>query len=366
VPSDRTPSVAVVGAAGLVGRALLRHLEELEIRATAIVRGPPELAVDGDFHAISSAPAEVARDGFDVVINLAYPTSGQGYEYPGQDREIARTVETLSRNGARLIHVSTLAVFGLALDRPVKLGPVAVARDNAYVESKISAEQSFIEQQADRGLSLDVVRLGNVWGHASGTWTLPIVHRLITGRFVGVAGMPSYSNTTDVANVAAYLAFLVQAGECRAGVRFHHLAEFSGVTWPEWIEPIAAAIGVEPVYAERSVLETPASGVQEISAALAPLKPRSLYRTLSAERVMGSRARSLVRQFPAPIRARLKSDGLIFAADPQHSREEQTFLAIMAGTQEFESRAHPDWTTCLTKAQSLERVLRWVEGAPAP
>src|SRR4051794_11232814 len=107
------PSVAVVGAAGFVGRVLLRRLQEEGVRVTAVVRGPAELAGESDFHDARS-PAEAAgAGGFDTVVNLAYPNSGPPIEYPAQNKAIIETVTSLVREGGRLIHVSTLAVFGL-------------------------------------------------------------------------------------------------------------------------------------------------------------------------------------------------------------------------------------------------------------
>jgi nucleoside-diphosphate-sugar epimerase len=359
MPDAGNPSVAVVGAAGFVGRALLRQLQEQGIKATAVVRGAPELSVDGDFHAAQSS-GSVDGD-FDVVINLAYPTSGPGYEHPEQNFQIARTVAGLLRDGGRLIQVSTLAVFGLALDRPISAGPVSEVRDNAYVESKIAAERLFVEQQAQRGLSLDIVRLGNVWGYASGTWAVPLVQKLTTGRPVGIAGAVAHSNTTDVANVASYLVFLLEHGERGIDVRYHHLAEFSAVNWSEWIDPLAAAIGVKPVYARRSALDAPPSGSKELAEAFTPLKPRSIYQTLAQERVAGSWARTLVRRLPTPAQERLKSSGAVVAVDPQYSRSEQTFLSIMAGEVEFRSVLQAGWEPPLTKEQSLDGVLRWLD-----
>lgn len=354
------PSVAVVGAAGFVGRALLNALEAIDLRATAVVRGAPELAVQGSFHRALSQPIWASQADFDVVVNLAYPTSGRGFEHVEQNRQIANTVSHLARDGGRVIQVSTQAVFGLALDRPVILGPVAKTRDNGYVESKVEAEHLFVEQQRERGLSLDVVRLGNVWGYASGTWAVPVVQRLATGRPVCVRGTKGYSNTTDVANAASYLAFLVVDGERAAGVRYHHLAELSSVTWPEWVHPIAEAMGVEPVYARRVALEAPKSGLREIRGALAPVQPRRVYQQLAQERISGSWSRTLVRRVPLSLRPRLKSSDTVVASEPPYSRDEQSFLAIMAGEQQFKSEVDPRWTGALGREQSLAGVLRWL------
>jgi nucleoside-diphosphate-sugar epimerase len=359
--NGRTPDVAVVGAAGFVGRELLRRLEELGIRATAVVRGLPELAVDGDFHVACSEPRDLAGRGFDVVVNLAYPSGGKRHEHPALNLAIANTVKGLLRDGGRLVQVSTLAVFGAALDRHITAGPVSEVRDSTYVESKIAAEHEFARQQVQRGLSLDIVRLGNVWGHASGAWALPVVQRLLTGRPVGVAGIDGYSNATDVANVAAYLAFLIESGDDTAGVRYHHLAEFSSIGWREWVDPVAEAMGVEPVYAASSALVSPASGLREAAEVLAPLQPRRVYRQLADGRVTGSWSRTMVRRLPGVARSRLQSSGVIMAVDLPPDPADHEFLSIMAVQQEFRSVVDSRWMPVLTREQSLDRVLRWLE-----
>jgi nucleoside-diphosphate-sugar epimerase len=360
VRSERTTNVAVIGAAGFVGRELLRRLEELGIRATAVIRGRPEISVDGEFHVACSDPADLADRGFDVVLNLAYPSGGKRHEHPELNAGIADTVGALIRDGGRLIQVSTLAVFGSALDRPIKVGPVPRVRDVTYVESKIAAEHQFVALQSERRLSLDIVRLGNVWGYASGTWALPLVQRLLTGRPVGVAGMFGYSNTTDVANVADYLASLIRDGSVEQDVRYHHLAEFSGVKWGEWVDSLADALDVQPTYASPSALTSPMSGLREAADVLGPMRPRRIYRQLADGRVTGSWSRTLVRQLPPPIRLRLQSDPKVFATEPEYEATERDFLTIMAAQEEFRSVVSLDWTPPLNSEQSMERVLRWL------
>ncbi|MDQ3096009.1 MAG: hypothetical protein M3Q82_08660, partial [Actinomycetota bacterium] len=104
-----------------------------------------------------------------------------------------------------------------------------------------------------------------------------------------------------------------------------------------------------------------ASGVQELVEALAPLGPRTLYQRMATERTAGSWARTLVRHLPSPARTRLKT-GPFFADEPDLDRAEQSFLAIMAGRQEFTSVVDSAWKPVLTEEESLERVLLWLDG----
>jgi nucleoside-diphosphate-sugar epimerase len=349
--------IAVLGAAGFVGQALLAELERRGVRATAIVRGDPALALRSDFH--DAGPAGGGR--FDAVVNLAYPTTGLPHEQPAINDAIVRTVDGLLADGGRLVHISTLAVFGLALDRPVRPGPVASARDVPYVESKIAAEHALAALQERRGLALEIVRLGNVVGAASGAWAVPLVQRLLTGRPVGVRGRPGLSNATEVANAAGYLAFLLQEGRAAPGApRFHHLAEFSAVPWMEWIAPLAAALEVEPVLADGSVAAAPASARAELASALGVLDPRALYRSVAPERVTGSWGRALLRRLPASVVDRVKGPRLVRAAEPAPDRAEQSFLAIMAVTQEFRSECAAGWTPPVSRDRSIERMLAWL------
>ena len=353
--------IAVIGAAGFLGRALMRRLEELRLPATAVVRGPAELALDGEYHQ-SIAPTEAGSvEDFDVVVNLAYPASGPTYEYPAKNAAILDTVRALVGSGGLVIHASTLAVFGLALERRPSLGPVQKVRDDPYVEAKIDAEGLLEKLQGEQGLSLEVVRLGNIWGPASGAWAQPLVQRLLTGRPVAVAGTAGYSNTTDVGNAADYVAFLILNGGADAGVRYHHLAEFSHVRWADWGKPIAERLGVELVYAEDSVLEGPQTGFEQVARQLHPLRPRSLYRELALEPTAGSWVRSVLRALPERARERLKPAGY-FARELRPDRNERTFLSIMAGRREFQSEADPRWSPPVDAESSLELVIDWVSG----
>ena len=353
--------VAVLGAAGFVGRELLARLEREGRPVTAIVRGPPEFAVEGSFHRVRS-PADASAEGsFDVVVNLAYPTTGLPFEYAEQDAAIDRTIRSLTADGGHVVHASTLAVFGLALERPVAEGPVPKVKDAAYVESKVSAEHRLMSHQAERGLSVDVVRLGNVWGRGSGNWAQPLVHRLLTGRPVAVAGAPGLSNTTDVANAAAYLAFLLNREPSAAGVRFHHLAEFSTVSWLDWAGPIAAELGVEPVVADAASLSPQSSWKGEAREVLAPLAPRAMYRRMAARRVAGSLTRAALGRTPEAIRDKLKPRA-VFAPTTVQDPDEETFLRIMAGCQEFRSVVVDGWSPEVTQSQSADQVLAWLRG----
>src|SRR5262245_43771508 len=345
--ADVQSSIAIVGAAGYVGRQLLKDMERAGLRATAIVRGVPELTVGGTFHKAVRLPT-TGRDRFDVVINLAYPTAGSPITFPEQNRRIVSTVDHLLAERGRLIHVSTQAVFGLAIDRRVRVGPVAPQRDEPYVEAKIDAEVRFERMQRARGLGVDIVRLGNVWGAASGSWALPIVQRLITGRPVGLRGVNGFSNATDVANASSYLVHVLSS-DAPPGVRYHHVAEFSAVPWERWIAGVAQELGVEPVHAGRESMAAPVQ-----------ISPMGVYRALAGGRVSGSYVRTILRALPRPVFAALKGPDLVFAGAKPVGNTDRSFLAVVSATQEFRSHVLPGWNPAISETQSMQRVIEWL------
>jgi nucleoside-diphosphate-sugar epimerase len=353
------PTVAVIGAAGFVGRELLRLLEEDGIRVVAVARGNPEIAADSDFHVVCPDIRELRPGSFEGVVNLAYPTSGTIDTYRAQTDALFRQIESLRTDRGHLIQVSTLTVFGLALDREAVVGPVRSTRGVPYVEAKIAAERFAVRHQAARSLSVDIVRLGNVIGPASPGWTRSLVQRLVTGRPVGVAGMSGFSNCTDVANATSYLWSLLAPLNSGPGVRYHHLAEFSFVPWSEWIGPLANALGGDPVYSEPGAVQLPTVR-NELAVAFGQFSPLRVYRTLQLERAMGSWMRTLRSWVPDRAIPRPKHADAVFAQQPAIDRAEQTFLAIMTAQQEFESLTHRDWTPPVTKEQSIERMLEWL------
>jgi nucleoside-diphosphate-sugar epimerase len=257
-----------------------------------------------------------------------------------------------------------MSVFGLGLERLTSaLDSAPRARDHAYVESKVDGEYRAQHVSKQLGLELEIVRLGNVWGRASSTWSLPIVQKLLSGRRVAVEGTPGYSNTTDVMNAASYLAHLATsdgAGSDRVG--YHHLAEFADVTWLEWITPVADHLGVTPVLGSRADSELPASTKDEVRHALEPIAPREMYRRFSTEKTAGSWTRTLIRGLPPSARRKLRRPDIVVAPQDEIDPYERLYLHIVSGERRFESRVRDDWRPPVTKAESLTRVLGWIDG----
>jgi nucleoside-diphosphate-sugar epimerase len=352
--------IAIIGAAGYVGMELARQLHGADYEVNAIVRENGRLLLaNSGFNLIT--PANLDRVGqVDVVVNLAYPTSGALQHYPARNQEILDNIKSLMGPNSRLIHVSTQAVFGFGMDRPVVVGPVKMVRDYAYIEAKIELENLILRDFEKQ--SVQIVRLGNVWGPGSGAWTVPLVNKILFGEPVGVQGLDGYCNATDVANVASYLAHLISTDDL-SGVNFYHLAEMSGYRWSNWIKRIEKTLRQHAIY-EPYLPSYTANLMHDIQKAVIPIMPGPFYRKLVWGRFSGSLLRSLVRTLGDKHFTRIKNKSAkslptgytLGAAD-------EMFLTILSASTKFETSVLKGWTPVVDFDESWSRVENWMKSA---
>lgn len=349
--------IAIIGAAGYVGMELARQLYGSTYEVNAIVRENGRmLLADSGFNLISpSTLHEVGK--VDLVVNLAYPTTGAPHQYPVRNREILDTIKSLMGPSSRLIHVSTQAVFGFGMERPVVVGPVKPVRDYAYIEAKIELENLILHEFYKQ--SVQIVRLGNVWGPGSGAWTVPMVNKILFGEPVGVLGIDGFCNVTDVANAASYLAHLI-AKDDLGGVVFFHLAEMSEYRWSSWVERIEETLGQDAVY-ETHLPPYAANLTQDVRKAVVPIMPGSLYRKLVWGRYSGSWLRSLVRVLGDNCFAKIKNTSVKSIPNGYSlGTADEMFLTIVSARKRFETSVLKDWIPPVGFEESWSRIENWM------
>lgn len=360
--SEKKINIAIIGAAGFVGMELVKkmHLNE-KYELYAVTRGNNgSFILEGKNIQILSNEGDIAKKQFDIVINLAYPTAGLPHYYPLANKKILNTIISLTSRNTKIIHVSSLAVFGFGLDVEIKSEAIPNRRDYPYAEAKLQMENLIKTQFPNNEVS--VVRLGNVWGVGSATWTSAMCDKLLYGQYVGVEGMDGFSNATDVMNVVSYLEFLSNY-KGKKGFSVYHLAEFSHIKWSEIIDKISKKLNVKPVYSDAEP-KYKLSLKDDLSKVLKIPTVRQKYTALYAERHIGSYVRSSVRTLvkiigmnvdkakkvvpqPLPTKAHLTSD-------------DDTFLTVVTASTEFKSTFLKEWQPPVSFEESWENVSRWM------
>ncbi len=207
---------------------------------TARVARLPVRLMRGDVLDAESLQRAVA--GADAVIHLAADYRARGADMEHSIAEGARNVaEAAVRCGVeRLVHVSSLAVFGLTPQTPELLpGPVDVRAGNPYSDGKIRAEIAIRDVSTRSGLSLVTLRPAIVYG-PWGSHDLLAIRLLREGRMALVDGAEGHFNGIYVDDlVEMLLASLTSVSPDR---RIFHIAAGGHARWRDFILAHAHAL----------------------------------------------------------------------------------------------------------------------------
>jgi 2-alkyl-3-oxoalkanoate reductase len=194
--SRRPARVLVTGAAGFLGRHVATALARCGVEVRALVRDPTRVPFDvegcttlftGDLD--DGAQLRRALDGVEVVINCAATTDNRA-PWEVHERANIDGVRNLLTSAAdagveRVVHVSSVAVYGLSDGRYDERAPLKTRDPWAYYQrSKLASEQVVDRFRSTRGLDVVVLRLGLLHGPGKP----PRTGLLTLGRLQFVAG----------------------------------------------------------------------------------------------------------------------------------------------------------------------------------
>lgn len=176
---DKT--VLVTGATGFLGGALAQRLAREGARVRALARAPERAdwlrgtpgieIVYGDVTRPDSL-IDAMRD-CAVVFHVAAAFGSRGLQQAVNVEGTRNVVLAAADAGvSRLVHVSSIAVYGYALQGDVtEDAPPATITHDPYSETKAEAERGLTALAAERGLTYSIVRPGMIYGPKSDMWT---------------------------------------------------------------------------------------------------------------------------------------------------------------------------------------------------
>jgi nucleoside-diphosphate-sugar epimerase len=244
-------NVLVTGATGFLGGALTLRLAGAGARVRALARHPEKGAFLRDVQGVEMVQgniteAEQLRDPFagcDLVFHVAASTGGSLEKQRRNNVLGTRNVAEAAAhaNVKRLVHVSTIAVYGYRLNGDVSENMPHNPGHDPYNITKSEAERMLREMASSHSLAYSIIRPGMIYGPGSNMWTKSLF-KLAKRRptpFVGHGNGSSFPiYVDDVTDMMVVLATHPAA----VGETFHCTPDPSP-TWREFLGAYARLAG---------------------------------------------------------------------------------------------------------------------------
>ena len=246
----------MLGASGFLGGRLVERLVTERGAAARIlvrrvstgvtaVRFPVEVQV-GDL--LDRDAVARAVDGCDVVFNCAKGTGADAERRRRVDVDAAGlVVEAAARQGARVVHVSTFAVYDLPADGDVDEHTGDAPAGDSYADNKRAGERLALGTGARLGVPVTVLQPTVIYGPRAGVHAGEILEEMRTGTVILVNGGTGVCNAVYVDDVVT--AMLLAASSDHAAGRRVLVSGAEHPTWGEFFRAFERMLGVEATVA---------------------------------------------------------------------------------------------------------------------
>ena len=243
--------IAVTGARGFVGRALMSALAARDLAAVGLVRSAPEATQHAVGDLTTRPDLAAALDGVDVVVHLAArvhvmheterdPLAAFRQANVAATEHLARAA--VARGARRFVYVSSIKVNGEATQRAPFREQDPPRPEDPYGVSKWEAEQALGRVAADTGLEVVVVRPPLVYGPGVGGNFVRMMRWLQRGVPLPLASVRNRRDLVGVNNLAD--ALVTCSVHPQAAGRTYLVADGEAVSTPALLRSLAACMHV--------------------------------------------------------------------------------------------------------------------------
>ena len=249
--SLRGKRVLVTGGTGFIGarvveKLILEHGAKPRLLVRKLAKAARIARFDVDIFpgdVTNQASVANAIDGCDVVIHCAYGNAGDHEQRRAVNVDGTAIVagEALRAGVLRMVHVSTIAVYGRTPDGDVDESTPLADDGDHYSKTKREAEQILRDQHGSSALSFTIIRPTCVYGPYGLAFTIDPIQQLISRRVVLVNGGEGLCNAIYVDDLADGI-LLAAVEPTASGETFLMTAE-TPLTWRAFYDAYERLLG---------------------------------------------------------------------------------------------------------------------------
>ena len=323
--------ILVTGGTGFIGSRLVERLvlEENAI-ARVLVHNPasadrvarlPIEVVRGDV--LNPADVRRALEGCELIFHCAYGTAADETLQRLVNVEGTRNVLDAALRGGikRVVHFSTLMVYGVTADGDLDERARRQYFGNSYSDSKLDAENLAFDYIRRYQLPVVILQPTAVYGPFALQWTFNVLAKMKTGRMILVNGGDGLRNAVYIEDVVS-AALLAAVKEEAVGEAFLISGE-SPDTWREFYRAFERMLGMSDRLLSLSAADARAlyERAKKRKSVLAEMRALAAANSDLRHRLLKTREVALAlksarRLLPAGLHCRLKSQITHLATPP--------------------------------------------------